>query len=108
MTTLCVMYAHILHKINITLPKIYATGCFAYYVYRTYDDSTTALRKYRLGELNAMIHPFYSSREICIRNELDAVKFGAYCRWTDRMCSSLIWPVTATLCIVPAIVLRMN
>ena len=108
MTVLYVIYAHILHKINIPPLKIYATGCFAYYVYRTYDDSTTALRKYRLGELNVMIKPFYSSREICIRNELDAVKFGAYNRCEDHIIASIIWPVSATLCIVPAIVLRIN
>jgi hypothetical protein len=85
---------------------VYLSCLFGYNIVGTYVDSKIYLAKYRsnkLVELNLSKNEMQS-----IKNDWDAVKYGANAHALERLWDSIVWPITTVKNIVPAIVLIMN
>lgn len=89
-----------------TTTIVYTSCLLGYNIFGTYVDSKLYLNKYREGNLHELgVH----SRQIDeIRNDWDAVKYGAKANALNRLWDSLIWPITSITNIVPAVVLVLN
>jgi hypothetical protein len=79
----------------------YIFGIFGYNCLGSYNESKMYLFNYRNKCLN-------EDEEYLIKNDWDAVKYGAKYKFFDRFINSLIWPVTGINNIIPIIVLKMN
>jgi len=110
------VYQMMLNKIFVTfksLPSpvrtssiVYIYCLLGYNIFGTYVDSKIYLQKYREGNLHEL---GVQSRQIdTIRNDWDAVKYGAKANAINRLWDSLVWPITSITNVVPAIVLLLN
>lgn len=85
---------------------VYISCLLGYNMFGTYFDSKIYLLKYREGNLHEI---GVNSKQIDdIRNDWDAVKYGATNNALDRLWDSLVWPITSITNIVPAVVLALN
>lgn len=85
----------------------YFTCLFGYNIYGTYIDSKTYLEKFREGNLTT-IDRFNRYDIEMIKNDWDAVKYGANSHCSERLWDSIIWPITLITNIIPATVLALN
>ena len=82
----------------------YFSFSIGYCAQGSYSDSKKYLSMYRNNELNESDN--YAVTKI--KSEWDAVKYGAYVNFGERLWSSLIWPYSISTNIVPIIVLMLN
>lgn len=80
---------------------LYASCIFMYNVIGSYNDSKFFLHKFRTNTLSE-----YHRSEI--KNDWEAVKYGANANFFGRLFDSIIWPITAFNNIIPIVVLQMN
>lgn len=78
---------------------VYVGSLIVYNIGATYIDSTNFLKKYRNGEVST-----YNN----IKNDWEAVKYGASENFWSRLVDSIVWPVSLCSNIIPYIVLSMN
>lgn len=89
-----------------TTTIVYISCLLNYNIFGTYVDSKIYLQKYREGKLHEL---GINGRQLDeIRNDWDAVKYGAKANALNRLWDSLVWPITSITNIVPAIVLVLN
>jgi hypothetical protein len=80
-------------------------GVIVYNTIRTYKDSKKKLIKYRNNKLSDYEKKYF------IKNEWDAVKYGANENFRSRICESIIWPIMPLIIIsdiIPFLVLQLN
>jgi hypothetical protein len=80
---------------------IYVGGILTYNAFESYNNSKMYLEKYRADDLT-------NNEKEEVKNEWDAVKFGANHDAFERFFNSLIFPITITTNIIPMIVLMIN
>jgi hypothetical protein len=80
---------------------MYASCIFMYNVVGSYNDSKFYLHKFRTKTLSDYDTSF-------IKNDWEAVKYGANLNFFGRLFDSIIWPITAFNNIIPIVVLQMN
>jgi len=107
-----------LYMTFIELPKpvqlstvVYFGFFFAYNVFETYKSSKRCLVAYRQdtktkrGLLDIGLKAGEADK---IKNDWDAVEFGAYNKCWERFFDSLIWPFTFVRSTIPSLVLFLN
>lgn len=90
---------------------VYFCFFFAYNVLETYKSSKRVLIAYRQERKNKtnLLHIGLKAHEADkIKNDWDAVEFGAYNKCWERFVDSLIWPFTFVRGTIPSIVLFLN
>jgi hypothetical protein len=85
----------------------YVSGLIGYNIFGTYVDARNALKEYRQDaekfNTNKGLSGYYM-----VKNDWDAVKFGAYSNSFERLWDSIVCPITSITNVIPAIVLYFN
>ena len=76
----------------------YVGSILLYNISSSYIDAKMALQMFRENKLD----------EPSVKNEWDAVKYGANMNLGERFWNSILWPITVANNIVPWVVLAMN
>jgi hypothetical protein len=84
---------------------LYGCCLVGYNIIGTYIDSKLYLNKYREGNLHEIIDEYKVKQ---IKNDWDAVKFGAGIHFYERLWDSIVWPINLIQNTVPVIVLLLN
>ena len=98
---LFVVYFNELPKNTKYLLYFYIGSLFTYNTISTYIDSKNKLLKFRTNKLD-------SYQKINIKNEWDAVKYGASENFLPRLINSILWPINVISNVIPYIVLTFN
>lgn len=95
--------AQFLNELTIT---VYVVSLLGYNICGTYIDAKKRLTQYRKGTFESNGTNFREVEKI--KNEWDAVKYGASENTLERLWDSLLWPITIIKNTIPAIVLALN
>lgn len=79
----------------------YVASIIGYNCFHAYSDSKCYLDKFRQNKLNEL-----ERRQI--KDDWDAVKYGAKYHSGERLWNSIIWPISIADNIIPWIVLQLN
>lgn len=85
-----------------SLFSVYCAIALSYNTIGTYSNSKDYLVKFRTQQLT------HALERDAIRNDWDAVCFGAQKNAGQRLWDSIIWPVSTIKNVVPAVVLLLN
>lgn len=80
---------------------VYFASIIGYNCFHAYSDSKCYLDKFRQNKLS-------EQEGRLIKDDWDAVKYGAKCNSGERFWNSIIWPISIANNIVPWIVLQLN
>ena len=84
----------------------YFLSAVTYTSFNCYKNSQNMLNDYRNKDIDTKTKKIFSEKNI--NSEFEACKYGAYYKFSDIFCSSIIWPFSVSSDIVPYFVLLIN